>query len=127
MTISRSAEDILTAIGEAFRLRDAAKIAAQFADDGVFINAIGDLEGDTYRGPAEIRGYFERIFSETPDVAWIARAAPIVIGESRAVTQWCRTATDRNGTAFQWHGVDLYVFREGMIVKKDTYIKNVTR
>jgi len=61
------------------------------------------------------------------DVARIARAAPIVIGENQAVTQWCRTATDRNGTVQKWFGVDLYTFRDGMIAKKDTYIKNVTR
>lgn len=126
MTKSRSVAEILAAIGEAFKAHDAKGIAAQFADDGVFVNAVGDLAGDTYTGPTEVRGYFEKVFADTPDVAWVPRATPILIGNDQAVTQWCRKATAKTGEVLQWYGVDLYAFRDGMVVKKDTYVKNVT-
>lgn len=118
--------DILAEIGKAFRAHDAAAIAALFAPDGVFINAVGDLEGDTYTGPAEVRGYFEKVFAETPDAAWKPRAAPLIIGDDQAVTQWHRMATGPDGQLREWYGVDLYAFRDGKVIKKDTYIKNVT-
>ena len=127
MAKSRSAPEILSAIGTGFRDRDASAIAGQFAEDGVFINAVGDLAGDTYTGPKEVRGYFEKVFAETPDVAWIPRADPVIVGNDQAFTQWLRRATDRTGTVAEWYGMDIYAFRDGMIVKKDTYVKNVTK
>ena len=121
-----SATEILAQIGQAFRAHDAAAIGAMFAEDGVFINAVGDLHGDTYRGPAQVQAYFTKIFAETPDAAWVPRAAPLLIGDDQAVTQWHRVSTDRNGVKKEWFGVDLYAFRDGKVTKKDTYIKNVT-
>jgi uncharacterized protein (TIGR02246 family) len=118
--------EILAAIGKAFRAHDAAGIAALFAPDGVFINAVGDLKGDTYTGPDEVRGYFEKVFAATPDAAWTARAPAMILGDDQAVTQWHRTATGPDGQVQEWYGVDLYAFRDGKVTKKDTYIKNVT-
>ncbi|WP_165585352.1 nuclear transport factor 2 family protein [Roseococcus sp. SYP-B2431] len=125
-TTTIAVSDILAEIGRAFRAHDAAGIAALFAPDGVFINAVGDLKGDTYTGPEEVRGYFEKVFAETPDAAWTPRAAPLILGDDQAVTQWHRTATGPDGKLREWYGVDLYAFRDGKVTKKDTYIKNVT-
>ena len=127
MSQSRTVTEILAAVGKAFAARNAAGIAHEFAADGVFINAIGDLKGDTYTGPAEVRSYFEKIFAETPDAAWVSRAAPILIGDDQAVTQWHRKSTGKDGKVNEWYGVDLYAFRDGKVTKKDTYIKNVTK
>ena len=44
---------------------------------------------------------------------------------NRAVTEWHRTATLRTGERQEWLGCDLYTFRRGLIVMKDTYIKVV--
>ncbi|WP_421988741.1 nuclear transport factor 2 family protein [Roseococcus sp.] len=118
--------EILAEIGKAFRAHDAAAIAALFAPDGVFINAIGDLKGDTYTGPDEVRGYFEKVFAETPDAAWKPRAPALIIGDDQAVTQWHRMSTGRDGKVNEWYGVDIYGFRDGKVTKKDTYIKTVT-
>lgn len=125
-TTKLSVTDLLAEIGKSFRAHDAAGIAAHFAPDGVFINAVGPLAGDTYTGPDEVRGYFEKVFAATPDAAWTPRAPAIVIGDDQAVTQWHRTATGKDGRVEQWYGVDIYAFRDGKVTKKDTYIKNVT-
>ena len=44
---------------------------------------------------------------------------------NRAVTEWHRTATLATGERQEWLGCDLYTFRRGLIVMKDTYIKVV--
>jgi hypothetical protein len=44
---------------------------------------------------------------------------------NRAVTEWRRTATLKTGERQEWLGCDLYTFRRGLIVMKDTYIKVV--
>lgn len=127
-TITRTpVTEKLAAVGRSFIAHDAAGIAAHFAPDGVFVNATGPLAGDTYRGPEQIRGYFEKVFATTPDVRWVSRGAPLVIDDNNAVTQWHRIATGPDGKVMQWYGVDIYVFRDdGKVLKKDTYIKNVT-
>lgn len=122
-----SAPDItlerLKEIGAAFARRDVDAIVNSFAPDGVFRNARGpDVHGKSYTGHAEIRSYFEPLFKASPDVQW-KHTAEYIVG-NRAVTEWHRTATT-NGVKQEWLGCDLYTFRGGMIVLKDTYIKVV--
>ncbi|MNC94970.1 SnoaL-like domain protein [compost metagenome] len=79
--------------------------------------------GKSYKGHAAIRGYFEALFATTSDVQW-RHTAEFVCGD-RAVTEWHRTATLASGEKQEWLGCDLYVFRNGQIVMKDTFIKVV--
>ena len=95
-----------------------------FAEDGEFRNARGpDYWGQSFRGKVAIRGYFAPLFASTGDVAW--RHTSEFICGNRAVTEWHRTATLRTGERQEWLGCDLYTFRRGLIVMKDTYIKVV--
>ncbi|MGE0714930.1 MAG: nuclear transport factor 2 family protein [Alphaproteobacteria bacterium] len=114
----------LAAIGAAFASRDPAAIAACFAPDGVFRNAVGpDPWGRRYEGAEEIAGYFRALFAQTPDVRW-EHTAEWVAGD-RAVVEWRRTATLPDGTRQDWLGCDLYLFRGEAILLKDTYVKVV--
>jgi ketosteroid isomerase-like protein len=111
-------------IADAFARRDVDGIVNAFAEDGAFRNARGpDYWGQSFRGKAAIRGYFEPLFASTADVTW--RHTDEFICGSRAVTEWHRTATLRTGERQEWLGCDLYTFRRGLIVLKDTYIKVV--
>lgn len=115
--------DQLKAVGAAFARRDVDAIVNSFAPDGVFRNAKGpDVHGKSYTGHAEIRSYFEPLFKASPDVTW-THTAEYIVG-NRAVTEWLRSATV-NGVKQEWLGCDLYTFRNGKIVMKDTYIKVV--
>jgi len=114
----------LHAIGAAFARRDVDGIVGSFAEDGTFRNARGpDYWGESFTGKAAIRGYFERLFATASDVTW-THTSEFVCG-SRAVTEWHRTATLSTGERQEWLGCDLYTFRRGLIVMKDTYIKVV--
>ncbi len=111
-------------IGAAFARHDVDGIVGAFADDGEFRNARGpDVWGKSYKGHAAIRGYFETLFASTGDVQW-RHTSEFICGD-RAVTEWHRTATLASGEKQEWLGCDLYTFRNGQIVMKDTFIKVV--
>lgn len=114
----------LREIGDAFARHDVEGIVGAFAEDGEFRNARGtDYWGQSYKGHEAIRGYFKALFANTGDVQW-KHTSEFVCGD-RAVTEWHRTATLKDGTRQEWLGCDLYRFRNGRIVMKDTYIKVV--
>ena len=111
-------------IADAFARRDVDGIVGFFAEDGEFRNAKGPHHwGQSFKGKAAIRSYFEALFANTGDVKW-QHTAEFICGD-RAVTEWHRTATLRSGERQEWLGCDLYTFRRGLIVMKDTYIKVV--
>ncbi|MCB1412610.1 MAG: nuclear transport factor 2 family protein [Xanthobacteraceae bacterium] len=114
----------LKAVGDAFARHDVDAIVGSFADDGVFRNAKGpDVSGRSYTGKAEIRAFFEALFANSPNIQW--RHTAEYISGNRAVTEWHRSATTTGGERQEWLGCDLYTFRNGKIVLKDTYIKVV--
>ena len=114
----------LHAIADAFARRDVDGIVNSFADDGEFRNAKGpDYWGQSFRGKAAIRSYFEPLFANAGDVKW-QHTSEFIHG-NRAVTEWHRTATLRSGERQEWLGCDLYTFRRGLIAMKDPYIKVV--
>jgi ketosteroid isomerase-like protein len=112
-------------IADAFARRDVDGIVNSFAEDGEFRNAEGpDFWGQSFKGKAAIRSYFEPLFAQASDVKW--RHTSEFICGARAVTEWHRTATLKSGEKQSWLGCDLYTFRRGLIVMKDTYIKVVS-
>ncbi len=116
--------DRLHEIADAFARRDVDGIVDAFAEDGEFRNARGpDHRGQSFTGKAAIRSYFEPLFAGSSDVAW--RHTNEFVCGNRAVTEWHRTATLKTGERQEWLGCDLYTFRRGLIVMKDTYIKVV--
>ena len=111
-------------IAAAFARRDVDGIVNSFAEDGEFRNARGpDYWRQSFKGTVAIRGYFEPLFASTGDVSW-KHTSEFICG-NRAVTEWHRTATLKSGERQEWLGCDLYTFRRGLIVMKDTYIKVV--
>lgn len=116
--------EILHRVADAFARHDVDGIVNSFAEDGEFRNARGpDYWGQSFKGKAAIRSYFEPLFASAGDVKWV-HTNEFICGD-RAVTEWHRTATLRTGERQEWLGCDLYTFRRGLIVMKDTYIKVV--
>ncbi len=116
--------ELLHEIAGAFARRDVDGIVGFFAEDGEFRNAKGPHHwGQSFKGKVAIRSYFEPLFATTGDVKW-QHTSEFICG-SRAVTEWHRTATLASGERQEWLGCDLYTFRQGLIVMKDTYVKVV--
>jgi uncharacterized protein (TIGR02246 family) len=110
-------EDLLAQVTSAFSRHDLDAIAALFAEDGQFVNALGaSAFGDRYSGRREIRDYFAGLFANSPNLAYRPLEPNWICG-NKVVLQWHRTATTRAGEVQDWIGCDLLTF-EGRLVAR---------
>jgi ketosteroid isomerase-like protein len=116
--------DLLMQISHAFNSRDVDRIMSFFAEDATFYMASGpEPVGRAVRGKAAIRKVLAERFKVIPDMHW-ARLQEHAYG-NRAVTVWTVTGKAADGTELNFQGCDLYEFRDGLIINKDTYWKIV--
>lgn len=107
-----------------FNRRDVEAILAEFTDDAVFETSQGPHPwGERFAGKAAIRQSIEAVFRTLPDVQF--RDATRWVCGNRGVAEWTCTATTPKGRAMVVRGCDLFEFREGKVVRKDTYFKQV--
>jgi ketosteroid isomerase-like protein len=114
--------DMLRAITAAFDRHDLDAILAWFADDAVFEAPRGpDRWGRRFVGRQEIRDAFAGRFSGIPDIRY-QDDAHFVDGE-RGASEWTLSGTTTTGERVEVRGCDLWTFRDGKVVKKDSYWK----
>jgi ketosteroid isomerase-like protein len=115
--------EFLEAFGAAWNRHDVDAIMAAMADDCVFdVTAGPEAWGKRYEGREQMRQAVARVFSIWPD-AHFGNARHFVSGD-RGVSQWIFTGTRADGTRTEVNGCDLFTFRDGKIVWKDSYFKN---
>ncbi len=114
----------LKAFLEAFNHHELDAIMSFFAEDCVFEAPRGpDPWGRRYRGMQEVRAGLGARFTGIPDVHygedrhWLAG--------DRGVSEWRLTGTTTAGVRIDVRGCDLFEFRGGKIVRKDSYWKIV--
>ncbi len=116
--------DLLMQISHAFNSRDVDRIMSFFAEDATFYMASGpEPVGRAVRGKAAIRKVLADRFKVIPDMHW-ARLQEHAFG-NRADTVWTVTGNAPDRSLLNYQGSDLYEFRDGRIVNKDTYWKIV--
>ena len=116
--------DLLEAIGAAFNRHDLDAIMDCFAEDGVFDQPAGpDIWGRRFSGKAEVRGALAALFDSIPDIHW----EPVRnwVSGNAGCSEWRRTGTTVTGEKQDWLGCDLFTFRDGKIVRKDSYFKTM--
>jgi ketosteroid isomerase-like protein len=74
--------------------------------------------GETVEGDA-VRGHIARIFENWPDLAF--RGRRLYVRDGLVVNEWTATATAADGRKLEWDGVDVFPFRDGLILRKDVY------
>jgi len=117
-------EATLKAFLEAFNRHDADAIMAFLADDCTMDAPRGpDPWGRRYRGEAEIREGILSRFRGLPD-AHYGEDRHLVQGD-RGVSEWLLTGTTPEGKHIRVRGCDHFEFRNGKIVRKDSYWKIV--
>jgi ketosteroid isomerase-like protein len=67
----------------------------------------------------DVRQLLESTFAGQPDLRFRGRRR--YVGEDFVVSEWTATATDDEGHAIEWDGVDVFPFRDGKIARKDVY------
>jgi ketosteroid isomerase-like protein len=119
--------DILSAldgIAAAFNAHDIDKVVSYFADDCSLDMPRGrEPHGSRYTGLAEVRRGLLTRFESTPDVHY-GDVEHFVDGDT-GVSKWLLTGTTPAGDRIEVRGCDFYTFRDGKVVRKDSYWKIV--
>ena len=109
-------------ISKAFDEHDLDAIMAHFADDAVFEAPRGPQAwGQRFVGRDAIREAFAGRFSGIPDIRY-CDDDHFVDGD-RGASEWTLSGTTTTGQRIEVRGCDLWTFRDGKVVKKDSFWK----
>ena len=107
---------------DAFNRHDLDALMAHMTDDCVFDASAGpDQEGRRYRGQEAVRRGFAEVFATFPDGQW-QEGRHLVAGD-RGLSEWVFRGTKTDGTRVEVNGIDVFTFRDGKIVVKDSFRK----
>ena len=110
----------------AFNAHDLDAIMAFFSDDCEFCMPRGkEPWGTRYVGKAAVREGLATRFAGIPNVHY-AEDRHWLAGDL-GVSTWLLTGTTKTGDRVCVRGVDLLEFRDGMLVKKDSYWKIIEK
>ena len=116
--------ELLLELTAAFNAHDLDRIMSHFAEDASLDMPRGSKPwGTRFIGKDAVRKGLAMRFEMTPDVHY---------GEARhwasgrlGVSEWLLTGTTREGRKVEVRGVDHYEFRDGKVIRKDSYWKIV--
>jgi ketosteroid isomerase-like protein len=115
---------ILERLLEAFNEHDLDRIMEFFSDDCCLDMPRGSEPwGTRYIGKTAVRKGLQTRFEMLPDVYY--GDARHFATEKMGVSEWLLAGTLRSGEIVQVRGCDHYEFREGKVVRKDSYWKIV--
>jgi ketosteroid isomerase-like protein len=113
---------MLRDIAAAFDSHDLDRIMAHFGDDAVFESPRGpEAFGTRFQGAAAIRAAFQGRFDGIPDVRY--RDDRHFVDGDRGASEWTLSGTTTAGQRIEVRGCDLWTFRDGRVVVKDSYWK----
>jgi ketosteroid isomerase-like protein len=109
-------------IATGFDTHDLDRIMQHFAEDAVFDSPRGaERHGTRFTGAAAVREAFAGRFAGIPDVRY--REDDHFVDGDRGASEWTLSGTTTDGQAIEVRGCDLWTFRDGKVVKKDSYWK----
>ena len=116
--------ETLKQILDAFNRHDLNAIMEFFAEDSVFDMPRGpDPWGQRFVGKAQVREGLASRFAGLPDVHY-GNDSHWVCGNN-GVSEWTLTGTTKGGVRIEVRGCDLWEFRDGKVIRKDSYWKIV--
>ena len=117
-------EATLRAIVDAFNAHDLDAIMGHFADDCSLDMPRGpDPWGQRFTGAAAVREALATRFRGLPDVQY--RDARHWVSGAFGVSEWLLTGTTPEGRPVRVRGCDHWEFRDGKVIRKDSYWKIV--
>jgi steroid delta-isomerase-like uncharacterized protein len=122
-TTTQVTTEMLQAFADAWNRHDADALTSFMTDDCVFEASAGaEVCGARYVGSEAVRAGFAEVWAVYPDARW-ADARHFVHGD-RGVSEWTFTGTKVDGTRIEVQGCDVFTFRDGKILLKNSYRKN---
>ena len=114
--------DTLQEFADAFNAHDVDTLMTFMSKDCVFEISYGpDVCGQRFEGQGAVRTAFASVWGKYPDAQW-RRPTHFVAG-NRGVSEWTFTGTDKDGSGVEVDGCDIFTFRDGEILIKDSYRK----
>jgi hypothetical protein len=95
--------------------QDVEAIMSMHTSDMVFENHACAVRAEG----AAVRQLLESTCADQPDLRF--RGGRRYVGDDLVVSEWTATATDAEGRAIEWDGIDVFPFRDGLIARKDIY------
>jgi ketosteroid isomerase-like protein len=125
MTITQTVTvETMKQVMDAFNRHDLDAIMTYFAEDSVLEMPRGaDPWGTRLVGKSAVREGLASRFAGIPDVRYL-EDRHWVCGD-RGCSEWLLTGTDTAGQRVAVRGCDLWEFRDGLIIRKDSYWKIV--
>lgn len=121
--------DIRMALAElcdAFNAHDLDRIMNMFADDCVLEMPRGNEPwGARFTGKGNVREALAGRFEGLPDVHYGDAQHFVDTAADTGMSKWTLTGTARDGSKKNVRGCDFYTFRDGKVIRKDSYWKIV--
>lgn len=115
--------EFLEAFADAWNRHNVDDLMSFMTDDCVFESSGGaDSCGTRYEGTEAVRQGYSRAWKDFPDAQW-NNARHFVQG-NRGVSEWVFTGTNAEGKRSEVAGCDIFTFRDGKILVKNSYRKN---
>jgi steroid delta-isomerase-like uncharacterized protein len=119
----RDMEKLLVAFADAWNRHDVDALMSMMTDDGVFEASGGNaVNGQRHEGRQAVRAAYKAIFDLYPDAHW-GNARHFVSGD-RGLSEWTFTGTMADGKRVEVTGCDVFTFRDGKIMVKNSFRKN---
>lgn len=110
----------------AFNAHDLDRVMSFFADDCVLEMPRGSQPwGSRSEGSADVRKALAGRFEGLPDVHYGNEQHFVDDSGGTGISKWTLTGTRRDGQRIEVCGCDFYTFRNGKVVRKDSYWKIV--
>ncbi|MCA0028726.1 MULTISPECIES: nuclear transport factor 2 family protein [unclassified Mesorhizobium] len=114
----------LTQLCEAFNAHDLDRIMAFFSDDCILEMPRGGKPwGSRFEGKANVRKALATRFEGLPDVHYGNAEHFVDSTADTGISKWTLTGTTREGEKKEVRGCDFYTFRDGKVIRKDSYWK----
>lgn len=115
--------ELLQVFADAWNRHDIDSLMSCMTEDCVFEASAGaDVCGTRYVGRDAVRAGYAEVWATFPDAHW--GGVRHFVHDGRGVSEWTFTGTRADGTRVEVHGCDLFTFRDGRILLKDSYRKN---
>lgn len=116
----------LVELCDAFNAHDLDRIMGLFADDCVLQMPRGrEPWGTRVEGRQSVREALATRFAGLPDVHYGNAEHFADTAADTGISKWTLTGTNREGAKTVVQGCDFYTFRDGKVIRKDSYWKIV--
>jgi ketosteroid isomerase-like protein len=112
---------IIRQVTSAWGRGDLATIMTFIAEDCVYSASVGPEPGETFVGRDAVRAGFAKLLAH--DSGGVAEPGEMWDAGNCVVSTWGYRQRHADGREFLERGCDVFVFRDGLIVRKDAFRK----